>query len=101
MSNEAWDAWVRLAGQLPGVQAASKAVSRGIVQRLVGFYVLWHLCGGLDALISSGILSRATAYREKVEFYALFNVPVEDFAPDFAAAIRGFGPAAAVAGGKE
>lgn len=84
--------WMELAGQLPGIQTVATGVARGTIQRLVGFWLEWHLFGGLEAMVKAGVASQSSAYRQRNEFYAVFGVPVDQFAPDMAAAVRKFGP---------
>jgi hypothetical protein len=42
-------------------------------------------------LVDAGVMAKSTAYRQKVEFYGVFGVPVDDFVPDLAAVVRQFG----------
>lgn len=82
---ELWEVLGAVAGKLPGVEAASNSFARGTIQRLLGFWMMWHMFGGLDGVDVA--YTRSSAYRQKVEFYAVFKMPVEDFWPDMAARI--------------
>lgn len=86
-----WDTVALMAGMLPGVQELGQGFARSTVQRLLGFWVLWHLYGGLDAIIANGVNSTASAYRQRSEFVTVFGVDVEEFAPVIAAQIRAAG----------
>lgn len=87
-----WDAVLVLGGMIPGVSALGHQIGHGMartaVQRLMGYWVMWHLLGGLEGLISSGSMSSASAYRQRTEFAKVFGVSVEEFAPDLARQIR-------------
>jgi len=87
-----WDAVSVLGGMIPGVTALGHHIGHGLartaVQRLMGYWVMWHLLGGLEGLISSGCMSSASAYRQRTEFAKVFGVTVEDFAPELARQIR-------------
>jgi hypothetical protein len=61
------------------------------IQRLIGFHVVWHLFGGREALKAAGWPER-TVDRNRVEFYKVFGVPVEDAFPEISEAARGMRP---------
>jgi len=71
----------------PLVEPAATKLAGGTVQRLLGFWVLWHAYGDLSSLVDRGILSRSGVYKQRNQFRALFGVNVEDWAPELAAAI--------------
>lgn len=82
-----------IGGAMPGVKSATKQIARQTVQRLMGFWFLWHLYGAeedIQRLVRGQVMGQTTAYRQKVEFYAVFGVPVGDFLPDLAKMIRGY-----------
>lgn len=86
-----WEALGRIGGMIPGVEPVAKGVARGTVQRLMGFWLIWHLYGGADDienLVKAQVASRASAYRNKTEFYAVFGMTVDEFAPDLAREVR-------------
>lgn len=56
------------------------------VQRLLGFYVVWHLFGGHDALMAKG-WGRTNLWRSRKDFQRVFGVEVEDMWPELAAAL--------------
>lgn len=56
------------------------------VQRLLGFWCVWHLMGGADGARLLGISDRQVR-RTRVEFVEAFGVDVADFLPDEAAAM--------------
>lgn len=53
------------------------------VQRLMGFWVLWHAFHGMEGMISSGTFSRANVYKQRAEFLLAFKVDVDDFLPEY------------------
>ena len=82
-----------IGGAIPGVKPVAKGIARQTVQRLIGFWFLWHLYGAgedIQRLVRGDLMSQASAYRQKVEFYSCFGVPVEDFLPDLAKMIRAY-----------
>ena len=58
------------------------------VQRLLGYWALWHAFGGLDGLLASGVIGRAGAYAQRSEFHQVFGVEVENFLPAQAVAFK-------------
>jgi hypothetical protein len=58
----------------------------GRVQRLVGFFVCWHLLDGYAGMREKG-WDKATIWRARKEFASTFGEEVEDIWPDFAAFI--------------
>lgn len=73
---------------VPGVGPALMNVAGHKVQRLLGYWVIWHAFGGdIDAMIRSGVLSRGGAYAQRNEFRQVFGVEVGEFWPEMAAAI--------------
>jgi len=63
------------------VQKVAKSFAGHQVQRMVGFWFLWHVFGGHDGLIESAVLSRASVYRQEVEFLVMFKKEVSDMWP--------------------
>jgi hypothetical protein len=57
------------------------------VQRLLGFWVLWHMMGGVEGVRLVGLPDNSIR-RTRKEFEQVFNHKVEDFLPPLAAAIR-------------
>jgi hypothetical protein len=57
------------------------------VQRLLGFWVLWHMMGSVEGMRLVG-LAENSIYRNKKEFEQVFKCKVEDFLPELSAAIR-------------
>jgi hypothetical protein len=49
------------------------------IQRMVGFWVLWHMFGGQEALEASGRWSRGGIYRQRQEFRETFNCDVDNW----------------------
>jgi len=67
------------------VRAFSHNVARQTVQRLMGFWLMFHLYGGTVAgLLEAGVMTSATAYRQMHEFREVFGMDVREFAPDLA-----------------
>lgn len=56
------------------------------MQRLLGFWVLWHAYGGLKGLEERGPISRSGIYHQKSQFAEVFGTSVEEFLPQVAAA---------------
>lgn len=88
---DTWTALAGLAGMIPGVQMVAQGVARNTVQRLLGFWVLWHLYGGIKAGVAAGAMAESSAYRQKAEFLEVFGMEVEEFAPEIAAIISKMG----------
>lgn len=90
-----WDVMQALGGMIPGVSPLAKGVARQSVQRLMGFWLMWHLYGceadDVQPLVDGDVMGRSTAYRQKLEFYAVFGVTVDAFVPDLAVVVRQFG----------
>lgn len=84
----AWNLVAQFAGMIPGVSLVTGSVARSTVQRLLGFWVLWHVYGGMDAMVAAGVASQSSAYRNRTEFLEVFGVDVENFAPAIAAKLR-------------
>ena len=82
----AWDAYVDFLR--PVLDPASKRVAGHVVERLLGFWLMWQFYGGQDGLIASGVLAKSTVYRQRVEFQHVFGVDVSDFQPHIAQAIK-------------
>ena len=90
-----WDVLQEAAGMILSVEPFAKGVARQTVQRLMGFWLMWHLYGcegdNVQPLIDRGVMAKSTAYRQKVEFYAVFGETVDAFLPDLAVVVRQFG----------
>lgn len=71
----------KLMGPLPELYGTNQ------VQRLVGFFILWHLLGGDDALRKAG-WSDTTIWRCHRDFRTGFGTKVEVAWPELAAAAR-------------
>jgi len=69
-------------GKAAGLEPLAKEISGRVVQRMVGFWVMWHLAGGFEPLIATGWLSRTATYRSRKEFGQIMHVEVEDFWPE-------------------
>jgi hypothetical protein len=55
------------------------------LQRLLGFWFVWHTFGGLNGTAAALQLTKAGLHRQRHEFLEAFGVKVEDFAPELAA----------------
>lgn len=66
---------------------AANRLSGTHVQRLLGYWVMWRVFGGRDALIEQGIMSQSAAYRNEKEFREAFGFTVSELA-----LTRVFGP---------
>lgn len=66
--------------------AALEAIGRGVaghtVQRLIGYWAMWHIAGGLDPLIETGWMAKSNVYAQRRQFRRVFGVDVEDFLPE-------------------
>lgn len=82
-----WDALATLAGQIPGVTPFAQGIARNTVQRMLGFWVMWHVFGGQDGLLEAEVMAASTMYRQMSEFRAVFGVDVADWCPDLSAKI--------------
>ena len=56
------------------------------VQRLLGFWVVWHLLGGFHGLKAAG-WPEPTIYRNKAEFVKAFGTDVGGFMPEVIGAL--------------
>lgn len=74
--------FAKVGRSIPGVEALSGAIAGSIVQRLLGFWVMWHLAGGLEPLIEAGWLSRSTVYRQRGQFHRVLGTDVDVFWPE-------------------
>ncbi len=84
-AKQAWEAYVDFLK--PVMEPVSKRVAGHTVERLLGFWLMWHIYGGMEALIGSGVLARTTVYRQRVEFQHVYGVDVTEFLPHIAQAI--------------
>jgi len=70
----------KIMGPLPAVYGTNT------VQRLIGFFVVWHLMGGQDGLVAKG-WTRNNIWRSRKDFRNVFGVEVEDMWPELAAVL--------------
>jgi len=73
----------------PLVAPAARVYAGHKIQRLLGYWVLWHAMGGRDGLLKARMLSRPGEWSQRSEFRAVFGVEVQDFAPEIAALLAG------------
>lgn len=66
----------------PVIGPASKRVAGTHVQRLLGYWLMWRIVGGRDAIIAQGIMSQASAYRTEKEFREAFGFTVAELDPE-------------------
>lgn len=69
-------------GKAAGLEPAAGVIAGRFVQRLLGFWVMWHLAGGLEPLIERGWVSRSGVYRQRGEFHKVMGTEVENFWPE-------------------
>lgn len=62
----------------PLLGPASNKLAGTHVQRLLGYWVMYRVFGGRDAIVEQGIMSQASAYRNEKEFREAFGLPVSD-----------------------
>jgi len=75
-------------GKAAGLEPVVKEVSGRIIQRMLGFWVMWHLAGGFDGLMAKGWTSRTAIYRSRAEFHRFMGMEVEAFWPEAIAFIE-------------
>jgi hypothetical protein len=71
----------------PVVQPFAEAYAANTVQRLYGFWMVWHLGGGREGLRKAG-WTRSGVLRNRKDFERIFRVSVDDAWPDAAKALR-------------
>ena len=81
----------------PLVEPLARNWAGAAVQRLLGFWVLWSVYGDMSKLIESGLMARATVYKNRAEFLRVFGVNVEDFHPEAAKGLLPLNDAAGAA----
>lgn len=82
------DFWAKV-GKGIGLEPLAKDVAGSVIQRLLGFWVMWHLAGGnAEALLKSGWVARSGMYRMRSEFHHRMGVEVEVFWPEAIAFIE-------------
>lgn len=57
-----------------------KKYAYAVMERSVGFAMLWHNLGGDEGLRARG-MGRSTLYSRKSEFQRIYGFPVEQFEP--------------------
>lgn len=73
---------------LPGVAPVADSIALSTVQRLLGFWLMWHIAGGMQAGLDAGFWSKASAYRLRDEFQSVFGTDVDEFLPELSAVVR-------------
>jgi hypothetical protein len=82
------DIWVKV-GKAMGLEPLAKDIAGGVIQRLLGFWVMWHLAGGdAGSLVETGWVNRSSMYRLRSEFHKRMGVEVEVFWPEAIAFIE-------------
>lgn len=71
----------------PVVRPVAAHLAGQSVQRLLGFFLLWHSYGGFEGLLASRVISRAGIYAQRREFAEVFGVDVDEFLPEVATAL--------------
>jgi hypothetical protein len=69
------------------VRMAQGRINAQPIQRLIGFWVLWHTFGGMEDLAQRKIVSQSGVYNSRKEFRLVFGVDVQDWQPELAAQI--------------
>jgi len=69
----------------PVVAPAGRKYAGHKIQRLLGYWVLWHTMGGSEGLLKAQMMSRVGEWNQRTEFREVFGVEVQDFAPEAAA----------------
>lgn len=83
---KAWAAYVDFLR--PVMDPVAGRVAGHMVERLLGFWLMWQFYGGADGIIEAKVLARTTVYRQRVEFQHVYGVDVSEFLPDIALAIK-------------
>lgn len=71
----------------PVIEPAAREWAGHKIQRMLGFWYVWHYYGGLDAMIESGHWSKGSVYRQRNEFRQTFGLEVQDAYPGMVAAM--------------
>ena len=74
----------------PVVAPAGRMYAGHKIQRLLGFWVLWHMMGGRDGVLKAQMVSRGGEWNQRSEFREAFGVEVQDFMPEVAAVLAGW-----------
>jgi hypothetical protein len=72
----------RIGESAPGLSRAAGLIAGAQVQKLLGFWLMWHIAGGLEPLIARRWLSRAGVYAQRALFRRVMGVEVENFWPE-------------------
>lgn len=67
---------------VPVIGAALRRVAGHKVQRLLGFWVVWHSFGSSRLLVDSGIMARSTEHLQRQEFREVFGCEVWELWPE-------------------
>lgn len=81
-TKKAWDSY-RDAVE-PLVRPFAQKVAGHQIQRLMGYWFLWHYFGGKKALLDMGMLTEPSEKRQRRQFRQTFGVEVDDFFPELA-----------------
>jgi hypothetical protein len=66
----------------PMIEPWAQRASSAVVQRLLGYWMMWaSYPGGRREIVDLGLMSRAAAYNAEADFRRVFGIPVEDFDP--------------------
>lgn len=68
---------------VPGFDLLCRSIATDKVQRLLGFWLIFHLYGpNCHDIVDAGLMSRASYFRQRSEFRQVFGLDVDEFAPD-------------------
>lgn len=70
---------------IPVVGPLVHGVALHKVQRLLGYWVLWHSFGSSADVVKRGGMSRTNEFVTRGEFREVFGVDVDEFLPEHAA----------------
>lgn len=76
-----WDAYqsgVRRVVVEPALDPVARHYGSGVVSEVVGFWVLWHLHGGFEGLLKSG-MPRTTIFRKVKRFREVFGQHPDEY----------------------
>src|SRR5437660_1129418 len=79
-ARRAWDAYARAvnAVALPVLEPGIRRIARVMTSDLVGFYVIWHLHGGFEGLVESG-MHPSTVWRKVKRFRMAFGQHPDEY----------------------
>lgn len=78
----------KLAGALLSVGGLMQEVAGHQFQRLLGFWVCWHVFGGLNGMIETGLWSQSGTYEQLKQFKETYGCTPDELLPELALEIK-------------